>query len=213
MCWGVGLAPAMLEDHPTRGTRKASKSEIYSSHRLGFASLRSGTASPASWQERCDDCHRENGTGQLTDRLEHTGQSELSHRRLFGSKRERASGAGGAYRPAPRSPPPSAQGAARPPRPGPDHRRLRRRSERHRHLFPGRRAVRLRHVLGDAVQLPADGGDPGDQRPHRPRDRPGHRRQHPRALPALAAARDRRAAAGRQHRSISAPISARWARR
>ena len=70
---GFGLAPAMLEDHPTRHA-KSVRVGIYSSHRLGFASLRSGTASPASWH------------GQLTDRLEHRGQSELSHRRLLGSK-------------------------------------------------------------------------------------------------------------------------------
>ena len=61
------------------------------------------------------------------------------------------------------------------------------RSERHRHLLAGRGAVRLRDVLGDAVHLPADGGDPGDQRTHRPGDRAGHRRQHPHALLALAA--------------------------
>ena len=106
-----------------------------------------------------------------------------------------------------------AQGAARPTRPGTDHRRLRRRSERDRHLFAGRRAVRLRDVLGDAVLLPADGGDPGDQRAHGPRHRPGHRRQHPRALLALAALRDRRACCWWRTPSIWAPISARWPRR
>ena len=42
-------------------------------------------------------------------------------------------------------------------------------------------------MLGHAVHLPADGGDPGDQRPHRPGDRAGHRWQHPRALPEVAA--------------------------
>ena len=64
--------------------------------------------------------------------------------------------------------------------------------ERHRHLFPGRRAVRLRPGLDHAVQLPADGGDPGDQRPDRPRHRPRHRRQHPAPLLALAASSARR---------------------
>jgi hypothetical protein len=48
--------------------------------------LRSGTASPASWRQRRDDCHRHIGADQPTDRLEHTGQSEISHRDLFASK-------------------------------------------------------------------------------------------------------------------------------
>jgi hypothetical protein len=56
---------------------------------------------------------------------------------------------------------------ARPARPKADHRRLRRRPERHRHLLADRRAVRLRDVLGNAVLLPAHAGDPGDHRAHR----------------------------------------------
>jgi len=94
---------------------------------------------------------------------------------------------------------PGAQGSARPARPKADHRRLRRRSERHRHLLADRHAVRLRDCWGDAVLLPANGGDPGDQRAHRPGDRPGHHRQHPRALLPLAASSDRHAAADREH--------------
>ena len=38
--------------------------------------------------------------------------------------------------------------------PGPDHRRCRRRPERHRDLFAGRRAIRLRDALVGAVHLP-----------------------------------------------------------
>ena len=37
--------------------------------------------------------------------------------------------------------------------------------------------------LGHAVHLAADGGDPGNQRAHRPGHRRRHRRQYPRALP------------------------------
>ena len=69
-------------------------------------------------------------------------------------------------------------------RPRPDHRRLRRRSLRDRHLQPGRRAARLRHRLDHAADLSADGGDPGNFRPRRPRHRARHFRQ---CLPALSA--------------------------
>jgi Natural resistance-associated macrophage protein len=41
-------------------------------------------------------------------------------------------------------------------------------------------------VLGDAVLLPADGGDPGDQCAYRPRDRAGHCRHGLLAVPVLA---------------------------
>ncbi len=67
-----------------------------------------------------------------------------------------------------------------------DHRRGRRRPERHRHLFAGRGPIRLFDRLGHAVHL-ADGGDPGvDQRRvsagHRQGHR-GHRKEHyPRPL-------------------------------
>ena len=54
-------------------------------------------------------------------------------------------------------------------RPGPDHRRGRRRSERHRDLQPGRRAVRLRPAVDAGADLSADGGDPARQRPYRTR--------------------------------------------
>ena len=85
------------------------------------------------------------------------------------------------------------------PRPRSHHRRGGRRSERHRHLFPGRRPVRLRHAVDDVLHLPADGGHPDRQRPHRPGDGPGPRRQHPPALSGVAALRHRRPAARRQH--------------
>ena len=69
------------------------------------------------------------------------------------------------------------------------------------------------HGLDDAVHLPADGGDPGDQRPHRPRHRPRHRRQHPRSItrPGCCTASSRCCSSPTS--SISAPISAPWAMR
>ena len=66
----------------------------------------------------------------------------------------------------------------------PDHRRIRRRSFRDRHLQPGRRATRLRHRLDHAADLSADGGDPGNFRAGRPRHRSRHIRQ---CVPALSA--------------------------
>ncbi len=80
-----------------------------------------------------------------------------------------------------------AQHVSRCPRPGPHHRRLGRRSQRHRHIFPGGRAVRLQPRLDPAADLSADGGDPAHQRPDRPGHRPRHRRQYPALLRALAA--------------------------
>ena len=85
-----------------------------------------------------------------------------------------------------------------------DHRRLRRRSIRHRHLFAGRRAVRLRDVLGHAVHLPADGGDPGDQRTYRPGNRAG-------TSPATSARTTRSRCCARSSRCCSSPTSSIWA--
>ena len=95
--------------------------------------------------------------------------------------------------------------------PGSDHRRLGRRSQRHCDLFPGRRPVRLWAHLDAAVHLSADGGDPGDQRAHRPRHRTRHRRQY---APQLSARRCSIRWSGwcwSPISSISAPISAPWA--
>ena len=82
---------------------------------------------------------------------------------------------------------------------GPDHRRLGRRPQRHRHLFAGRRAIRLRARLDAAADLSADVRDPDDQRPYRPGDGTRPRRQHAAALSGGAALWARRPAAGRQH--------------
>ena len=84
-------------------------------------------------------------------------------------------------------------------RPRPDHRRVRRRSVRDRHLQPGRRATRLRHRLDHAADLSADGGDPGNLRPGRPRHRARHIRQCVPALSGCAAQRRGGAAVHRQH--------------
>ena len=58
------------------------------------------------------------------------------------------------------------------------HRRGRRRSQRHRHLFAGRRPVRLRPAVDGGADLAADGRRAVGQRAHRPRHRPRPRRQH-----------------------------------
>ena len=79
-------------------------------------------------------------------------------------------------------PSPSASAVSESARTGTDHRRIRRRSLRHRHLQPGRRAARLRHRLDHAADVSADGGDPGNLRAGRARHRAGHLRQ---CLPAL----------------------------
>ena len=95
---------------------------------------------------------------------------------------------------------------------GGDHRRGGRRSQRHRHLFPGGRPVRLRPAVDRGADLAADGRRAVGQRPHRPRHRPRPRRQHGEGLSA-----QRRDAAGRcccssPTPSISAPTSPPWAR-
>ena len=84
-------------------------------------------------------------------------------------------------------------------RPGPDHRRVRRRSVGDRHLQPGRRAARLRHRLDHAADVSADGGDPGNLRTRRPRHRPRHIGQCVPALFGVAAQRGGGAAVHRQH--------------
>ncbi len=58
-------------------------------------------------------------------------------------------------------------------RAGPGHRRRRRRSERDRDLFPGRRAVRLRAGLDDVPDHTVHDRHPDGQRPHRRRHRTG----------------------------------------
>ena len=91
--------------------------------------------------------------------------------------------------------------AHRPARAGrrPDHRRGGRRSQRHRHLFPGRRAVRLRDAVDHAADAAADGRDPARQRAHRLRyaARPG--RQHQARFSANSAVGRGRTAADGQH--------------
>ena len=83
--------------------------------------------------------------------------------------------------------------------------------ERHRHLFPGRRAVRLHPRLDAAADLSADVRDPADQRANRPGHRSGSRRQHRAAhYPAWLLYPAGRPALSSPTRSISAPILARW---
>src|SRR5579864_7892882 len=62
--YGRAIYPAR-EGHVTRPLNAHGSLGIYSSDRLGFASLRSGTASPASWRRRRDDCERRIGADQL----------------------------------------------------------------------------------------------------------------------------------------------------
>jgi hypothetical protein len=80
----------------------------------------------------------------------------------------------------------------------PDHRRGGSRSQRHRYLFAGRCAVRIRPGLDASVQLSVDGGDPGDQRADRPRHRLWHRRQSAPALSDVAVGQHRPIAVNRQ---------------
>ena len=93
----------------------------------------------------------------------------------------------------------AAQIPAEPPRAGPHHRRGRRRPERHRHLFAGRRAVRLRDAVERVPHHAADGGHPGGVGAHRPRHRPRSRREPARILSAAAAGVRGVAAARGQH--------------
>ena len=81
----------------------------------------------------------------------------------------------------------------------PDHRRLGRRPQRHRHIFPGGRAVRLRHGVDAAVHLSADVRDPADQRTYWPGHRPGPRRKHAAPLSGITALPAGRPACGRQY--------------
>jgi len=54
-------------------------------------------------------------------------------------------------------------GCAGDPRAKPDHGRLRRRSERHRHLFAGQQPVRLRTSVDCPLHVSPDGRDPGNR--------------------------------------------------
>ena len=69
-------------------------------------------------------------------------------------------------------------------RPGSGYRRVGRRSQRHRHLLPGRRAVWIRHAVADAFFLSVHVRDTGNQRARRPGYRRGNFRQHSQGLSA-----------------------------
>ncbi len=86
-----------------------------------------------------------------------------------------------------------------PPRPGAHHRRGRRRSERHRHLFAGRRAVPLLAGLDAVPDDAADDRHPDALGAHRLRHRRGSRGEHRQDVPEVADARAGRAAGRRQH--------------
>ena len=77
---------------------------------------------------------------------------------------------------------------------------------------PGRRAVRLRPGLDRCSTLPAHGGDPDGQRPHRLRHRRGPRRQYHGALP-RPVLYGWSACCSSPTPSTSPPTSPRWARR
>ena len=81
-----------------------------------------------------------------------------------------------------------------------DHGRCRRRSERHRHLFAGRRPVRLFADLDHGADAAFHDGDPTDQRFDRLAHQEGSGGEYRHAPAAAGAAAARRAAGGRQHR-------------
>ena len=96
---------------------------------------------------------------------------------------------------------------------GPDHRGGGRRSQRHRHLQPGRGAVRLQPFVDHGADLSADGGDPDDQRPDRARHRPRPGLQHGRGDAAHGWCWGCWRCCSSPTPSMSAPTWRRWAKR
>ena len=113
----------------------------------------------------CSQCARNLGSIRLTGRPLRRRVRAHEHRDTrgdYGCRRDQAAG-----------PPPPARRYGT----GTDHGRIRRRPERHCHLFSSRRPVRLRAGLDHAVQLPPHVRHSADQRRNRARDRDGAGRE------------------------------------
>ena len=98
-------------------------------------------------------------------------------------------------------------------RPGTDHRRVRRRPQRHRDLLASGRGVRLRPLWTLLLTYPLMCAIQMISARHRPGDGQGHRRQPAAALFPACALRRWWACCSSPTSSTSAPTSARWARR